>query len=356
MKTKYLKTYPTTIYLFFFLFMGSSAGTGLQLREAEFIFRTASFPSCHASTIVETETGELLAAWFGGTREGDDDVEIWLSARANGGGWSQPRPMTQFPEIPCWNPVLFCDTEGSLWLFFKIGPNPRSWIGAYRTSKDSGRTWSDIEYLPAGLVGPIKNKPIILTNGDLLSGTSVEAGYRKDTPLNAPYRSWSSWVERSEDGGKHWSIHGPITLIDESFGVIQPTLWEVRPGVVKMLMRATQRVGFIAEAISTDGGRTWSPARPTTLPNPNAGIDAVKLRDGRICLAYNHTSKGRSPLNVALSEDNAENWSEPFTLEMRAGEYSYPAIIQGSDGAIHITYTWNRKQIKHVVLNLDPVR
>ena len=326
---------------------------GLEGTVSEFVFREAPFHQCHASTIVELSGGDLLAAWFGGKREGDPSVEIWVSRKPVGGHWSPPQALTSFPEMPCWNPVLFRDGQNRVWLFFKIGPSPRSWVGAYRTSMDSGISWSPLTYLPAGLLGPIRNKPIILWNGEILAGTSVEAGYGQDTRQDVPYRSWTSWVERSEDGGRTWSVHGPIVVPGENFGVIQPTLWEVRPGYVKMLMRSTLRIGSICEAHSTDGGKTWSPARPTSLPNPNSGIDAVKLRDGRVALVYNHSRRKRSPLNLALSSDEGKTWDTPHLLEEGPGEYSYPAIIQSSDGKVHVTYTWKRQRIKHVVLDLS---
>jgi predicted neuraminidase len=106
----------------------------------------------------------------------------------------------------------------------------------------------------------------------------------------------------------------------------------------------------IFETWSTDGGRTWSPIALTTLPNPNSGIDAVTLRDGRHLIVYNHTTQGRSPLNVALSRDG-KTWTPGLVLENDAGEYSYPAVIQSADGLVHITYTWQRQRIKHVVLD-----
>ncbi len=91
----------------------------------------------------------------------------------------------------------------------------------------------------------------------------------------------------------------------------------------------------------------------TTLPNPNSGIAAVTLTDGRHLLVYNHTPKGRSPLNVAVSRDG-KDWQAALVLEDQPGEYSYPAVIQTSDGLVHITYTWQRRRVRHVVV--DPAK
>lgn len=347
-----LKYLPFSTLLFSILL--AQPGT-LEPELEEFIFRDASFPSCHASTIVEVPTGDLLAAWFGGLREGDDSVEIWLSRKNNGSGnWTHPEQFTDFPEIPCWNPVLFLDDSGILWLFFKIGPNPMSWVGAFSRSSDGGHSWGEIEYLPAGRVGPVRCKPLRLKNGVILAGTSIEAGRKKGSHGPQPYWSWASWVERSTDQGQTWAIHGPIVYPGVNFGLIQPTLWETASGQIRMLMRSTREIGQICQSSSNDEGITWTLAQKTGLPNPNSGIDAARLNDGRVILVYNHTESGRSPLNLATSDDDGEDWNTPYILEGQPGEFSYPAVIQSADGKVHITYTWNRVRIKHVVL--DPER
>jgi predicted neuraminidase len=109
----------------------------------------------------------------------------------------------------------------------------------------------------------------------------------------------------------------------------------------------------VFETWSADGGKTWTPLALTALPNPSAGTDAVTLSDGRHVLVYNHTPKGRTPLNLAVSRDG-RLWEAALVLENEPGEYSYPAVIQTPDGLIHTTYTWKRLRIKHVVL--DPKR
>jgi predicted neuraminidase len=305
---------------------------------SEFIFSQAPFKECHASTIVERLDGDLLAAWFGGEHEGDRRVAIW-GARRHAHSWSAPFELAREPDTPCWNPVLFADSRGKFWLFYKFGESPRTWSGAYRTSAD-GTAWSEPTYLPAGILGPIKNKPITLANGDILAGTSAETAV-----------AWVCGVDLSSDGGRTWRQYGPITVPGYHHGIIQPALWETSPGHVKMLVRATQDIGFICAATSDDGGHTWSDARPTSLPNPNSGIDAVKMRNGGLALVYNPSKTERTPLALAFSQDDGQTWSAPLTLEDAPGEYSYPAIIQTRDGKLHITYTWRRQRIKHVVVD-----
>ena len=320
------------------------------IRQHEFVHTEAPFASAHASTIVETPSRVLMVAWFGGTAEGRPDVRIWLSRRLPGQRWSPPVPVSDSLNMPAWNPVLFQD-GGRTWLFFKIGPSPREWVGAYRTSDDAGASWNPAVYLPAGLSGPVRTKPIRLSDGTWLAGTSVEAGYESDIPAAAPYKSWAGWVERSTDHGVTWTRHGPITVAGEPFGVIQPALWETPRGEVRMLLRSTDRIGRLVASSSRDGGLTWEPGRPTRLPNPNAGIDVVRLQDGRLVLVYNHLSRGRDSLHLAVSADDGDTWADPIFLNGGPGEYSYPAVIQTADGHLHITYTWRRTHIRHLVVD-----
>ena len=292
----------------------------------EFLYEQAPFPSVHASTIVETPSHTLLAAYFGGRSEGADDVEIWLSRQTSGGAWAAPVVMTDTPDMPAWNPVLFQDGRRT-WLYFKVGPDPQEWVGARRYSDDDGVTWSAVEWLPAGLLGPVRAKPLHLRDGAWLFGTFVEAGYRYGTNANDHYQRWAAWVERSDDGS-HWARYGPIGVPGELFGVIQPAMWQTDRGEIRMLLRATARIGHIVSSSSTDGGRTWSPAVATTLPNPNAGIDVVKLADGRVLLVYNHLASGRGAIHVAVSLDDGATWSAPLTLETStSGELSYLSLI-----------------------------
>jgi predicted neuraminidase len=194
------------------------------------------------------------------------------------------------------------------------------------------------------LLGPIKNKPVVLKNGTILAGSSVES-----------YKSWNCWIERSTDNAKTWTKHGPITFPGELHGIIQPALVPLEGGKrIRMYARSTPRIGKVVFADSTDDGRTWTPAKALDLPNPNSGLDAVGLKDGRVLLVYNHTAKGRSPLNLGVSKDGL-NFTRVLDLETEPGEFSYPAIIQASNGDVHITYTWNRKKIRHVVVKLSEI-
>jgi predicted neuraminidase len=320
---------------FWLLNVGQSPATRSPVDASGFIFESAPFPSSHASTIVETKTG-LLAAWFGGTREGHADVSIWV-ARRDQGRWTPPVEVATCDGHPCWNPVLYQPDEGPLMLFYKAGPNPREWWGMVMTSSDGGRSWSQARRLPPGFLGPVRSKPVMV--GDrLLCGSSTE---------HDGWRVHMEWTDRSAE---RWEKVGPLETKPRAFEAIQPTILTHPGNRIQILCRTRQ--GVIAQAWSSDGGKTWGPLTASELPNPSAGIDAVRLKDGRFLLVYNHTTSGRSPLNVAISNDGVR-WIPSVALEQQPGEYSYPAVIQTQDGKVHVTYTWRRERIKHVVLDPD---
>lgn len=315
--------------------------------KSEFIYETAPFPSCHASTIAELPGGGLVTAWFGGTAEKNPDVGIWV-ARQEAGKWTTPIKVAngvQPPKSdgspsrhPCWNPVLFQPKTGPLLLFYKVGPSPSTWWGELRRSTDGGKSWSAAQRLSGECVGPIKNKPVQLANGDLLSPSSSE------------HDGWRVHFERSRDLGQTWEVIGPAND-GKAIGAIQPSILFL--GGEKLLALGRTRQGKVFQVASDNLGKSWGTMTLTALPNPNSGTDAVTLRDGRHLLIYNHTAKGRSPLNLAVSKDG-QVWQAALMLENLPGEYSYPAIIQTRDGLVHATWTWKRQRVKHAVI--DPAK
>lgn len=320
----------------------------------EYIFEQAPFKSAHASTVVELSDGNIAAAWFGGDHEGADDVCIWMSTR-DPKGWSPPVRIadgvqSDKKQYPCWNPVLF-RIGNKLYLHYKIGPNPREWWAQYKVSTDNGRTWSAAQSLPAGYLGPIKNKPIKLWNGTILYPSSTESRDEKH---------WCIHIEGSDVTlQKWWKVEIPC----DTFQVIQPTLlkygaWEKIDNSrcpIRLLARSKHNV--VVESWSYDDGKTWSPLKPTAIPNPNSGIDAVTLPSAFQVLVYNPLPagkewwEGRSVLKIAgLLNDALEDF---YTFEEHPkGEYSYPAIIVDGNGIVHITYTDNRTRIKYVRMDI----
>ena len=356
MKSKFL----SPAFALLALFAGRPAGAAAPatpvsaILASEFLNEHAPYKSCHASTIAETAPGHLIAAWFGGTAERNPDVGIWVT-RLENGAWTPGvevangiQPAGQ-PRLPTWNPVLFQTRKGPLMLFYKVGPSPSAWWGMLTTSPDGGRTWSAPRRLPDDLLGPVKNKPVQLADGTILSASSTEGG-----------PGWRVHFERSTDLGQTWT-RTPAVNDGATIGAIQPSILLL--GGDKLSALGRTRNGKLFTISSTDAGRTWGTMTLTSVPNPNSGTDAVTLADGRHLLVYNDSapppenpSKGlRYPLDVALSSDGS-TWRHVLTLESEpAGNgYSYPAVIQTSDGRVHITYTWKREHIKHVVL--DPAK
>lgn len=316
----------------------------------EFIFEEdRPFLSCHASTLELLPDGEIIAAWFGGTREKAGDVAIWISRRGDM-GWTPPIKVADQENVPHWNPVLFRKNDGILFLYYKVGTSIAEWETMVIRSTDNGHTWTS----PLPLVegdkggrGPVKNKPIVLHDGTIAAPASLEP-------------AWDAFVDLSFDGGETWTRSEIVPLEHSRMkgkGIIQPTLWESTPGNVHMFTRSTE--GSIYRSDSTDGGRTWCPAYPTELPNNNSGIDLVKLDNGTIALIYNPTrpeigkNKGpRTPLVIRLSQDNGLSWENEIVLDEGEKQYSYPAIVaSGID--LYVTYTWKRERIAFWKITLE---
>ena len=315
--------------------------------ENGFIFDTATFKACHASTIVKLSGGTLMAAWFGGEQEGSPDVCIWTAVKKDS-GWTQPVKTADGiqqdgKQFACWNPVLFKANDGTVYLHYKVGPNPREWWAMYKYSTDNGDTWSAANPLPAGFLGPIKDKPVQFSDGHILYPSSVET---KD-------EQWTIHLEQSDEKLQHWQ---KINIDCDTFQAIQPTLLFYPHHILQLLARSKQNV--IVQSWSDDNGRTWSRLTKTALPNPNSGIDAVTVNKKFQLLVYNPLQagqdwwEGRSVLKLALSIDG-ENWRDIYTFENeQQGEFSYPAIIADSSENIYITYTYNRTKIKFVHLRI----
>lgn len=318
----------------------------------EFIYDKAPYPSCHAVTIVEATNGDLVSAWFGGTHERHPDVCIYSAIKPKGSDkWGEAIKvadgvMPDGKRFPTWNPVLYQIPGGDLMLFYKIGPKPSEWWGVYRTSSDGGKTWSDKIDMPSkDFLGPIKNKPVLLSNGTLLLPSSTEGN------------GWHLRMESTPDFGKTWVMGDTISRGKQKINAIQPSILFHKDGSIQAIGRTKNRAIF--STFSKDNGKTWSDLELIGLPNNNSGTDAVTLKNGKHLLVYNHVlppgkeTKGpRTPLNLSISDDGI-NWKAVLVLEdSKISQYSYPSIIQSSDGMVHIVYTWRREKLKYV--KIDP--
>jgi len=369
----------------------------------------------HSATIAEVSHGELLAAWFGGSWERNPDVAIYASRYRTSTGWGDPLLVATDPagSEPCWNPVLVhLPASSQTILFFKVGSSPRVWRPFLKRSFDGGRTWQPAEAMASPCMGPAKNKPLVLPDGrTLLAGASDEVtsemvtlaeagrtaqkGWQTNEAHLGPKRhlveGWRSWVEVSTDSGYTWHREKEIQYQGR---VIQPALFMTSRSKARpygMLLRP-HKSGDAVSSFSVDGTH-WSEARGIPeLPNPNSGLDAVGLQDGRVIVVYNPVDRGvngtgRHELAVATSDDSGTSWRKVLTLEnspeerrlpeicclaakdrsacMEAGrrraEFSYPAVIQSSDGLVHVVYTYSygaskgpcagRENIKHVIVD-----
>ncbi len=335
-----------------------------DVSRRDFLFDPAAphpFVSCHASTVLPLAGGDVLAAWFAGPYESHPDVAIWMARRGTS-GWSTPTRVAGEAGLPHWNPVLALSPRGRLHLFYKVGPNVPAWRSRVMTSDDAGRTWSaprELDAVGGFPPGPVKDKPIALSDGTWIAPTSRETA-----------SEWNAAVTLSSDDGASWSLGGPVPIDRGRVagkGVIQPTLWESARGSVHMLLRST--CGRICRSDSADGGRTWSPVEPTDLPNNNSGIDVERLPDGTLALCCNPVGADwgkRTPLVLVFSRDNGRTWGGRIVLEdedppldeakvkldkaYRPNEFSYPAVVYGGPGgdrALHVTYTWKRSSIAY---------
>ncbi len=326
----------------------------------EFIIKEENkpFDSCHASTLIQTADGIVVAAWFGGSREKGPDVDIWVSRRVDG-QWEAPRVAARVWGTAMWNPVLFQKLDGTILLFFKVGATIPAWKTYFAESYDGGVTFTaPRELVPGdetGGRGPVKNKPIRLKDGTVLAPASLEG------------EIWDAFVDISTDDCATWEMsslvpvrragtdsrvmHRPYDrLLLFGKGVIQPTLWQDHAGEVHMLLRSTGSRIFRSD--SADGGRTWCTAYDTGIYNNNSGIDLACMQNGDLVLVYNPrenlpgTFNGpRTPLTVAASKDNGDTFTDLLDLETGEGAYCYPAVICGDRNEILITYTWQRMNI-----------
>lgn len=305
-------------------------------------------PSCHASTLVLLPDGSIRAAWFGGTYEKNPDVEIYSAVRRNG-RWSEAEMVSIPSDTACWNPVLHADGD-HVTLYFKRGREIAHWQTFVRESFDGGLTWSpERELVPgdnSGGRGPVKNKLYVTADGTFIAGASHEAEDRS---------WWKAFFDLSGDGGKTWErtdylVPHPVEG-KPAVKLIQPTIWESGTGL-HALIRSD--AGFIYRSDSSDSGRTWSEAYPTSVPNNNSGIDLAGLPDGRIALICNPVSENwgkRTPVSVFISDDDGLTWEKALDLEASDGEYSYPAVIC-ADGMLHITFTYQRKSVMYCAAEL----
>ncbi|MHC4171419.1 MAG: exo-alpha-sialidase [Planctomycetota bacterium] len=316
--------------------------------SSELLFEKIEEASAHhCSTLTEAPNGDLLCLWYGGSYEASDDQKLFMARRKKGHRtWEKPEAIAGNSIKPAGNAIIFTDGSGRIWVLWgrKEGDRPRRRGSGgtgrllYRISADNGYSWSkDQEFGVEFGVKPgwgVRNVPTWLSTGEMVLPLSGLKDHGDDLK--------SLYIMKTKNNGKTWQTSSPYR------GGSQPTVIERDDSSLFVMMRGKP---IIKQTLSEDGGKSWSEAGLSVLPNPNAGIAMTKLKNGHVVLVFNNTNEGRSPLNIARSLDGGRTWEEPLVLEPNPGEYSYPCVIQTSDGRIHISYTFRRYTIKHVEMN-----
>ena len=310
--------------------------------EREVVFREIKgYPMAHASTIVQVDDGDILVAWYAGYYEGAPNQAIFLS-RLSSGEWSKPVKVVDTPGKPDGNPVFFKDRLGRVYLYY-VTMHGGWWETCdirYVVSRDGGYTWSCPRVFHEELGWMIRNEPVRLSTGEIVFPIYDE-------------RDWSSLFLVSRDEGRTWVQSNKLVSRP---GNIQPAVVELGDGSLLAYMRTGGRGGHIWQSRSFDHGLTWTAPTSTRFRNPNSAVDLVKLSDGSLLLAFNDSSTSRTPLSLTLSEDDGWTWRYYRIVERGEGEYSYPSLLEGRDGLIHLVYTNDRRNIAHVVFDLDWVK
>ena len=314
--------------------------------------------SAHSSSICVLPSGDLLAVWYGGSHEGAADVSLFTARLAPGTSeWAAPQTAVNRASAESelerlvkkvGNAVIFPDRSGLLWMVY-VSVSVGGWSGSalnVKTSRDEGRTWGGSRRLTLNpflnLSSLVRNKPIHASDGRIGLPVYHELAMKFPQML---------WLTPGPDGNVE---ECRIRNLSAESGLIQPTLVPLDGDRVLMVLRDHGRGGRrVHTAYSDDNGWTWSGAEPSGLPNPDSAIDALRLRDGRVLLVYNHGSRERDILRLAISGDDGRTWRPGPIIESDARrEFSYPFLVEDQRGRIHLTYTWLRERIKHVEFNV----
>lgn len=303
--------------------------------ESRFIFeQMPGRPSHHCASMAELPGGELFATWYAGTHEKHPDVAI-LCARLPAGAraWTASEVLVDIPGRPGGNTVVFHDGERTLLHFYDIieGEGWRSALLYLDRSTDGGRTWEGARLFDDRPGIMVRHRPLRLSSGRILLPAYDEA-------------TWEGLCFILDDGGEAWRASGRMVADGRC---IQPAVIERDDGSLHALLRAGEG-GRAWECDSSDGGESWSRCVPSELRNPNSGADMIRLSSGEVIACFNDCASGRTPLTLGLSLDQGRTWAARQDLETDQGEYSYPTLMQASDGRVHLVYTWRRAGIKHV--------
>jgi predicted neuraminidase len=332
-----------------------STGAAAPKFEEELINPDSGQAMSHVASLCELPDGKLAAVWYAGSREGARDVGIYFATRERGAArWSTPRailtPGLAAVELgrsvrKVGNPVIFGDDAGKLWLVY-VTINVGGWSGSslnLTSSRDGGVSWERSRRLTLSpffnISELVRNRPVRLSDGSWLVPIYHEL-----------FGKFGEVLRLQETRGEPCATKMRINGGRSGF---QPTVAPVGTNAAIALLRDCGSQRRIALAKTEDCGRTWSSPQALDLPNPDSGLAALRLADGRLLLAFNDTTARRENLRLAVSSDDGQTWQRAGTLAQEAkAEFSYPYLIQARDGELHLVYTWKRKGIKHLTFNV----
>lgn len=311
------------------------------------------YPFSHGSNLIALDDDRLVCVWFAGSSEGHADTAI-LMADCNrsrfhdpwrGPLWSEPVAIAHEDGQAVGNPVLFCESVNDWWLFYSTFPPRRgnNTTVRYQTSRDGGLSWSPAQTLTERLGYWTRHPVAILSDG----AWALPLSYQYERPP-------VSMLWRTCDRGLHWTE----SRITGSENRIHPSLVRLEEGRVQAYLRDCES-HCVYRADSYDNGKSWVSVQPMPLPNNNSSVQALRLQNGAIALAFNDQQwrKRRSPLTLAASRDGGQTWPVrkdliPYLdLDAALAQFSYPSIVQMTDQSLHMSFTYKTDCIAHAVLS-----
>ena len=312
-------------------------------------------PSVHGANVIEKLDGDLLATWFGGSREGGKDVVLWGADYAvSSHSWTVPRRIIGPAETQTalgryiktvGNSVLVRGEHNTLWLYY-VSVSVGGWAGSslnVMRSPDDGKTWNTPRRL---ITSPFVNIST-LNKSAAVHFTDGSIGL----PVYHEFIGKFAELLRLDNSGYVWDK----TRITHGRHAIQPLILPLDQKKSVVLMRDTgPSPGHVLISRSMDAGQHWSTDEKLTLPNPDSAVAGLRRPDGSLLLVFNDTEAGRSSLALAISRDDGASWHTVKHFEQGSdgkGEFSYPYVIRARNGTMHLLYTWNRKRIRHISFN-----
>jgi predicted neuraminidase len=309
----------------------------------------------HSATLAAMPDGSLRAGWYAGSGEGARDVAIYLSSRAPGGRWTEPRAVLTRESVAAslrrniislGNPLLLSDDTGRLGLLF-VSIAAGRWSGSSMNltwSSDGGATWGPAGKLTmnplANLASLPRNPPSPLVGGGWAVPVYEELLGKFPEIL---------WLQPDGRGG--W--RDAVSRIDGGVRILQPALVPLDRGRAVAFFRDFRPAKWMSSSRSDDAGRTWTPPVASSLPNRDSGVCVVRLTDGSLLCAFNDISPGkRENLRLALSRDEGVTWRTVATLADEAGvEFSYPYMLAAPDGRIRMVWSARQTEIIYAEFN-----